>query len=588
MMMSAERARSTARRMCRRPRDLAAALLAAALGACAAPERPAGTVVYASGADLESANPLVTVHPLSRQVQRYVLFVTLARFDSALVPQPYYARRWHWSDDRRTLSLALEPALRWHDGRATTARDVAFTLDAARDPATGYARASDLAGLEEVRVVDDTTLVLRFAAPQAELPGILCELPVVPAHLLERVPRAALRRAAFSTAPVGNGPFRFVERAAGARWVFERDDRFPAALGGPPRLRRLVVAVVDEATTKFAGLVSGELQVAGISPVMAPLAARDPAMRVLSYPVLQSYGLVFNPSRPPFDDVRVRRAFDRSVNRERIVASALAGFGVAAAGPVPPDNPLALAAAPAHDPAGADALLDAAGWRRAPDGMRRRAGTPLDVELLTVGSGDNPVEQLLQADLRARGVRLRIRQVELGAFLALARASDKRFDLLLTGIPGDLSLAHLTGMYGSAQAGGALDYAGYHTPALDSGFARVRRASSAGARRDAWLDVQRSLARDVPAAWIYHARGVQGLSARLRGVVMDLRGELTTIARWELAPADEPAARGAPPVGSRGGGPPRETTPPSRRDRATSFGRERHASSASRAPGERR
>jgi peptide/nickel transport system substrate-binding protein len=546
MMMTAGRGRSTAGAASVRARAIAFALLAGgAMAACAAPERPAGTVVYASGADLESANPLVTVHPLSRQVQRYALFVTLARFDSALAAQPYFARRWRWSDDRRELTLQLEPTLRWHDGRPTTARDVAFTLDAARDPATGYARASDLAALESARAADDTTVVLRFSTAQADIPGVLCELPIVPAHLLATVPRAALRRAAFSTAPVGNGPFRFVSREVGARWVFERDDRFPAALGGPPRLSRLVVAVVDEATTKFAGLVSGELQVAGISPVMAPLAARDPALRVLSYPVLQSYGLVFNPSRAPFDDVRVRRAIDLALDRGRIVASALAGFGVAAAGPVAPDNPLALPGSPARDTALADALLDSAGWRRGADGRRARSGTAFDVELLTVGSGDNPVEQLVQADLQARGIRLRIRQVELGAFLALARAPEKRFDLLLTGIPGDLSLAHLAAMYGSAQAGGALDYAGYHTASLDSGFARVKRAGSAAERREAWRGVQATLAHDVPAVWIYHARGVQGLSARLRGVVMDLRGELTTIARWELAPAGVAGVAGA-------------------------------------------
>src|SRR5690606_32594153 len=64
------------------------------LASCAPPPENRGTVVYASGADLESANPLVTVHPMARQVQRYALFVTLARLDSMLEPQPYLARRW--------------------------------------------------------------------------------------------------------------------------------------------------------------------------------------------------------------------------------------------------------------------------------------------------------------------------------------------------------------------------------------------------------------------------------------------------------------------------------------------------------------
>src|SRR5688500_5710791 len=111
---------------------------------CGPSPRPGDVVVYASGTDLESANPLVTIHPLSRQVQRYVLFVTLARYDSALAPQPYYARAWRWTADRKTLSLSLAPDLRWHDGTPTTSRDVVFTLQAARDPRIGFARAADL------------------------------------------------------------------------------------------------------------------------------------------------------------------------------------------------------------------------------------------------------------------------------------------------------------------------------------------------------------------------------------------------------------------------------------------------------------
>jgi peptide/nickel transport system substrate-binding protein len=501
-------------------------------GACAAPAREPGTVVVASGADLESANPLVTVHPLARQVQRYALFVTLARYDSALAARPYWARRWDWSADRTRATLHLAPGLRWHDGRAATARDAAFTLAAARDPAVGSPRAADAAVVTAATAVDDTTLALTFAAPQRDLPGLLCELPIAPAHLLDTVPGAAMRRTAFNLAPVGSGPFRFVARRAGARWEFARNPDFPAALGGPPRLERLVVAVVDEATTKFAGLVSGELDVAGIAPTMASLAAADPALRVVSYPVQFAYALVFNTQRPPFDDARVRRAVGASLDRRRIVSAALAGYGTPATVPVPPDDPRALAASDPRDTAAADALLDAAGWRRGADGVRRRAGRALDVELLTVGSGDNPVEQLVQADLAARGVRLRIRQLELGAFLAAARAPRKAFDLLYTGVPGELSLAHLEAMFASARAGGALDYAGWHAPALDAAFARARAALTDDEARRAWTDAQRLLLAEAPAVWVFHARGVQGLARRLRGVTMDLRGELTTVASW--------------------------------------------------------
>ncbi|MDQ3949871.1 MAG: peptide ABC transporter substrate-binding protein [Gemmatimonadota bacterium] len=516
------------------PALMVAAVLIAAASACGAPPRPDDVLVYASGSDLESGNPLVTIHPLSRQVQRHALFVTLARYDSALAPEPYAARRWNWSPDRRTLTMYLHPNIRWHDGRPTTARDAAFTIETARDPATGYLRASDLTTITHADAADDTTLVLRFATPQPGFPPVLNELPILPRHLLADVPRAAMRRAAFSTAPVGNGPFRFVSRRPGQRWVFGRDSTFPAALGGPPKAAGLVVAVVDEATTKFAGLASGELDFAGISPSMASLAKRDPAMRVVDYPVLFSTALVFNVAKPPFDDARVRRAIGLAIDRDRIVRVALAGYGRPAGGPAPPENPLADGSGPVRDITTADSLFDAAGWRRGPSGARERGGRRLSFELLTVGSGDNALEQLLQDDLAARGVRVEIRQVEMGAFLAAAREKSKRFDVLQTGIPGDLSLAYLAAMYDSRQAGGALDYGGYHTPKLDSLFAAVRAARDTANVRRAWLAIQAELEREAPAAWIYHSRGLVGMSSRVRNVRMDLRGELATVAQWAI------------------------------------------------------
>ncbi len=508
-----------------------AAAACAVLLACTGPRREPDVIVYASGTDLESANPLVTIHPLSRQIQRHVLFVTLTRYDSTLTVTPYYARRWTWSADRRTLTMRLHPGVRWHDGVTTTASDASFTLLLARDLRYGFARAADLAGLDTVSAASDSTLVLRFRSPQREVPSILSELPLLPAHLLANVGPAEMRRHAFSTAPVGNGPFRFVRRVGGQRWEFARNDEFPLALGGPPGIRRLVVAVVDEPTTKFAGLAAGELDFAGIAATMADLARRDPMIDVVDYPVLFTTAFVFNSLRPPFDDSRVRRAVDVAIDRGRLVSAALAGFGTPAGGPVPPEIPLALTGNARYDTAVADALLDSAGWRRGSGGWRMRERA-FDIELLTVGSGDNAVEQLLQADLAARGIRIRIRQMELGAFLARARALEKSFDALITGVPGDLSLSYLSAMFESSQRGGSLDYAGFHRQAIDARFARTRSASSPAALREAWFDVQRELARETPVAWLYHSRGLQGVSARMRNVRMDLRGELATVARW--------------------------------------------------------
>lgn len=523
--------RCALRHSARAATHLAAIVLA---DACASSSSPRDTVVLASGADLESANPLVTVHPLARQVQRFALFVTLARYDSLLRPTPYFARRWHWSDDRTALTLQLESSLRWHDGVPTTARDVAFTLDAARDPATGFPRASDLAWISRVDVLDDTTITLTAQRPLSAFPNILCELPIVPAHRLARVPHADFRRDSFALAPLGNGPYRFAGRHPGQTWEFERVANFPASMGGNARVPRFVVAVVDEPATKFAGLVSGDLDVAGIAPTMASLVRRDPSLVVLSYPVFFSYALVFNATHPPFDDVRVRRAVDALVDRQRIVRVALAGYATPAAGPLPPEHPFVAGGTPRLTIAAADSLLDAAGWRRGPDGERARQNTALHFTLLTVGSGDNAAEQLIQADMRTHGISVDIRQLELGAFLAEARRLPKRFDALITGVPGDLSLSYLSAMFDSRQAGGALDYAGFHERTLDSLFAAVRDAATPDDERLTWQEIQRRLSDEAPVSWLYHSRGVQGMSRRLHGVRMDLRGELTTLAQWEL------------------------------------------------------
>ena len=514
----------------------------ATAAACGPPSRPDDVLVYASGTDLESANPLVTVHPLSRQVQRYALLVTLARYDSVLAATPYAARRWEWSADHRQLTFHLVPSLKWHDGSPTTSRDVAFTVLTGRDPATGYSRSADLAGVDTVLTPDDSTAVIRFRLPPASFPLIFCELPLVPAHLLSGVTRSEMKRATYNSDPVGNGPFRFVERRAGQLWRYARNEDFPAEMGGPARLGGIVVAVVDEATTKFAGLSSGDLDVAGISPTMAALARRDRSIRVVEYPILFTTGIVFNVHRSPFDDVRVRRAIDLSLHRERVIDIALAGFGRPAFGPVPSESPLALTIPAAPNGARADSLLDAVGWTRAmPNGIRQRNGKPLSFELLTVGSADNAIEQLIQSDLADRGIRMQIRQMEGGAFLTNARAAEKTYEALITGISGDVSLSYLAAMFEGSQRGGSLDYAAFHTRALDAAFAATRSAPTDDAKREAWFTVQRQLADSLPIVWVYHSRGVQGVSARLSNVTMDLRGELTSLAKWQ--PVGPPGSR---------------------------------------------
>jgi len=472
------------------------ALLLLLACACRASEGHGRTVLFASGADLQSINPLFTIHPLAKQVQRYVLLTTLARYDSSLTPQPYLARAWRWSDRGRTLTLALRGDVRWHDDRPTTARDVAWTLDAARDPVTGYPRRGDLADLAAVRAADDSTVVLQFTRPPSRgvLPDVLTDLAILPAHLLDTIPRARLREAEWNRRPVGNGPFRFVAHEPNRRWVFAANPDFPRALGGPPALDRLIIVIVDEPTTKLAALVSGELDFAGINPAHAKFVRRRAGLAVTEYPLIMPYGFVCNTRRPPFDDQSVRLAAALAIDRQEIVDGYLFGFAAVADGPVPPGVP---------------GYVPVPRLPVAPDSARRLLGGRRPrFELLTVGSGEAALEQMLQARFAAVGFEVSIRQLELSAFLDRVYGSRHDFTAAVMGVPGDVGLGFLQPLG---------DLTGIPVPADPAA-------------------AQRLFAERLPVVWLYHPRGVQGMNARVLGVRMDVRGELPTVASWRVEP----------------------------------------------------
>ena len=468
-------------------------------GACGdeAPRRGA-TILFASGADLQSINPLLTNHPLARQVQRYVLLTTLARYDSLLVPQPYLARSWRRSPDGRTLTFRLRTDLHWHDGAPTTARDVVWTLQAARDPATGYPRLTELSNLTSVSAPDDSTVALRFgdAAVSTSFPDVLTDLAILPAHLLDSIPHAALRNASWNSQPVGNGPFRFVTHEPNRRWVFAKNADFPADLGGPPQVERFIVVVVDEPMVKLSALVAGELDFAGISPQHVAFVRRHSTLAIREYPLIFPYGLVFNTRRPPFNDPRARLAAALAIDRQEIVDGYLFGFAEVADGPVPPGVPHYVA--PPHLPL-------------APDSARRLVaalGAAPRFELLTVGSGEGALEQMLQARLNAVGFDVTIRQLENATFQDRLNGERHDFAAAVTGIAGDPELGFL-------QALGTLT--GIAVPADP-------------------VAAQRVLVEQLPVVWLYHARGVQAMNSRVRGVRMDMRGELPTVTAWHVQP----------------------------------------------------
>jgi peptide/nickel transport system substrate-binding protein len=147
----------------------------------------------------------------------------------------------------------------------------------------------------------------------------------------------------------------------------------------------------------------------------------------------------------------------------------------------------------------------------APDSARRLvAALPAAprFELLTVGSGEAALEQMIQARLAAVGFDVTIRQLELSAFLDRVYGSRHDFTAAVMGIPGDPGLGFL-------QPLGNLT--GIPVPADP-------------------VAAQRLFAERMPVVWLYHARGVQAMNQRVQGVRMDLRGELPSVTAWHVTP----------------------------------------------------
>ena len=179
--------------------------------------------------------------------------------------------------------------------------------------------------------------------------------------------------------------------------------------------------VVDEPATKLAALTAGELDFAGIQPAHADVRGARSRSRRAELSTLLTYVIALNTRRPPFDVARGSPPGGRAVDRREIVDGYLYGFGTPARTPVPPD-------VPGYVPVAADTSA------------RDASGPPLQFELLTVGSGEAPLEQMVQARLRRAGIEVEIRQLELSAFLARVYGPTHDFDAAVLGGPATLGL----------------------------------------------------------------------------------------------------------------------------------------------------
>lgn len=331
---------------------------------------------------------------------------------------PWLAQKWTVSDDARTFTFFLRPNVTFSDGAPLDANAVKANFEAiqALGGKAMLAR-TYLAGLASVTVINPLAVSFTFKEPNAQFLqatstmslGLLS--PASLSHTPEQKCQGHIS---------GSGPFvlkNFVQNQGYS--LTRRDDyNWPSVLAkhqGPAYLAGVDFKIVPEPGVRFGSLVSGQIDVAvGIlAQDEALLKQRDIPMIDRTSPGI-AFGLYPNESRPPLNELAVRQAITKGINRSEL-KNVLSQFQR------PADSTLAITtpdrtAQPdllAYDPKGARKGLEDAGWTLGPDGIYQRNNQRLSVQVDFWQFG--PVLELAQQQLRAVGIDLRLNKATPGA-----------------------------------------------------------------------------------------------------------------------------------------------------------------------------
>ncbi|HKK09059.1 MAG TPA: ABC transporter substrate-binding protein, partial [Gemmatimonadota bacterium] len=367
------------------------------------------------------------------------------------------------------------------------------------------------------------------------------QVPVLPAHVLEDVPDSALATHPFGTsAPVGDGPFRFVRHDQGDRWVFEANPDFPAELGGRPYVDRLVYRVIPDEATALAELARGDVDLLlDLPPQDVERVRSESATRLLTFPASTYAFVAWNTRRPLFSDVRVRRALTMAIDRRAMLEAVRHGLGSVATGPLGPWHwayDSAWRPIP-FDPDSAEALLAASGWRDTDgDGVRDRDGRPFRFTLLLP---DVQVRQdmgvMMQADLKKVGVDLRPATRDFATLAGAIQDASRPYDAFLLSWSEDLVIDDRD-YWACDRKDGPLQFSGWCDPTLDAVMDSIPAALDRAVKRRLLRTYARTVERAQPYTFLFNEDRAVGVRTGLEGVEMDVRGELRTARSWWLRP----------------------------------------------------
>jgi len=452
---------------------------------------------------------------------------------------PAIARRWERVDST-TLRFVLRDGARWHDGTPLTSADVVFSFAAYVDTALGAPAGSALGGRVSAHSETDSTVLVRFTAPDPEqLYDATWHVRVIPRHLWDSLPRSRWAEDTTLTRLVGSGPYRVSQWVKGQSLTLERAD---SAAATPP-IRRVVWRFAGDQDAALNLILSHEadlLESIGDSSRVARVEA-DTSLRTVFYPAAVYGFLGFNlagPATSPLRDVRVRRALFQGTDR---ATAARAVFGAAAQAPAGPmsgilwinDDSIRTLA---FDMGAATRSLEQAGWNRI-GATRRRQGRDLAVDILVPATSvaRRNLAQIVQEQWRSIGVSATISSVDFPVFQERLRTG--RFESFVGAWLDEPSPRGLADQWTSAGVGG-LNYGKYRNPGFDALVTRaLTTAGDASQARRAWRAALDTLNADAPAIWLYTPVNVAAVSSRVEGVRINPYSWLTGLTEWRLGPA---------------------------------------------------
>ncbi|MDE3077236.1 MAG: peptide ABC transporter substrate-binding protein, partial [Chloroflexota bacterium] len=330
------------------------------------------------------------------------------------------------SSDGLTYTFQLRGDVKFQDGVTLTCKDVKFTWDTALDPKT-HTKDRQIwtsAASGGVECKDEHTVVFHLKQPINNMLEIAALYGILPQHLLAG---KDINTDPFNQKPIGTGPFKLTDWVKGDHLTFVKN---PAYFQGAPNLDGVVIRYMPDANALLAATHTGELDVRlGVSAAQLEAASQLKAYDLVSIPIQSIFNMYLNWQKPGLSDPDVRLALAHAIDKEGISKTILKGTATSVDVPVPPQS-WAYSSPPriAYDPALAKKMLDQAGWKPEPDGVRTKGGQRLKFTILTIPEFERlKVLQVVVQQWKAIGVQADLSTADLATWAH--RVSQGDFDV---------------------------------------------------------------------------------------------------------------------------------------------------------------